>query len=195
MELELELVMVKPASRSARFLWLSSTLGPGEGPKKGQGWLGYNNPSRGKQLFVRAQTTDREHNRQQSAEQCRQEGRLLCSARLCSIYAIYSVLLYLLCSALLCSALLRPAARSLEASQSPLIFSSEGRERNESRGGGTRHFLRLAIGPPRGPTRAHLQLLRFCTHSGSTPRLPYPRITHKRIGYPAKSPFEVPPSV
>jgi hypothetical protein len=36
-ENELELVMEKPASRSARFLWLSSTLGPGEGPKKGQG--------------------------------------------------------------------------------------------------------------------------------------------------------------
>jgi hypothetical protein len=46
----MELVMEKAASSSARFLWLSSTLGPGEGP----GMIGIQYPGG----FVRAQTTE-----------------------------------------------------------------------------------------------------------------------------------------
>jgi hypothetical protein len=119
-------------------------------------------------------------------------GRLLCSARLCSIYsiyAIYSVLLCLLCStlstlfysvllcllysALPCSALL---LEFLEPGgiAAPSIFSSEagnGTSRVEE-ALGTSSAWRLGLPAARqGP---HLQLLRFCTHSGSTPTAPLP---------------------
>jgi hypothetical protein len=104
---------------------------------------------------------------------------LLCSTLSTLFYSVYSVLLCSTLSTLLCSALLCPAARVLGAwrHRSPINILIRGRERNESRGGGTRHFLRLAIGPPRGPTRAPfaasavLHTLREYSHGSLTHEL------------------------
>ena len=200
--MELELVMEKAASRSARFLWLSSTLGPGEGP----GMIGIQYPGDsfghrqqrgGGGAERRESRQQRVESRHQTAERRQQTADSACSTLLCSPLPS-STLLY---SAPSCSALLLECLEPSSLSVPILIRragngTSRVKLQSSLKALGTSSAWRLGL-----PAARQGAICSSCTHSGRHSTAPLPSVPsahelpHERIGYPAKSPFEMPPSV